>query len=96
MTELELEEHYLDKYGKVVFKHKTNKDHFIERAYYWKDRCIMLYEHIQKDNTTIAGEYMARTLLDSYQFSTYDFGAWEPMTKQEYDSVKRTYTEIYN
>lgn len=23
-------------------------------------------------------------------------GAWEPMTKQEYDSVKRTYTEIYN
>lgn len=29
MTEQELEQYYLDDYGKIVYKHKTNKDHFI-------------------------------------------------------------------
>jgi hypothetical protein len=31
-----------------------------------------------------------------FKASTFNFYAWESMTKQEFDSVKSKYIEIYN
>jgi hypothetical protein len=73
----------LNEDGKLVFKHKTNKRLFLERSYRWVDRLTLLDETEE------------RQVIDSYKYSTYDLGAWEPMTKEEYDSVKSCYKEIY-
>ena len=76
-------EHYLNEHGKLVWKHKTNKRLFLERAYHWVDSIIMI------DETD------GRAVVQSFKYSTYDFGVWEPMSKEEYDSVKSNYKEIY-
>lgn len=73
----------LNEFGKRVWKHKTNKRLFLEQSYEWVDNLILL------DETD------GRQVVDSYKSSTYDFSAWQPMTKQEYDSVKSKYTEVY-
>ena len=78
MKEIELTE-----YGKLVFKHKTNKRLFLERTYRWIDNMVLL------------DETESRQIIDSFKYSTFDFGAWTPMTKEEYDSVKACYKEIY-
>jgi hypothetical protein len=96
MSEQELEKHYLTEHGMVVYKHKTNKELFIQRSFHWKDSCSLIHEHYRKDSTCETGGYEARQHIDSYRFSTYDFGAWELMTKEEFDSVKGSYKEIYN
>jgi len=73
----------LNEFGKRVWKHKTNKRLFLEQSYEWVDNLILL------DETD------GRQVVDSYKSSTYDFSAWQPMTKEEYDSVKSKYTEVY-
>ena len=72
----------LNKRGKLVFKHKTNPNLFAERVYEWVDRIIVLDE--TKD----------RKVTKDTKYSTFDLSDWEPMTQDEYDSVKRKYKEI--
>jgi len=60
----------LNEFGKRVWKHKTNKRLFLEQSYEWVDNLILL------DETD------GRQVVDSYKSSTYDFSAWQPMTKE--------------
>ena len=76
--------HELNEHGLLVYRHKTDKNHFIERTYRWKDSCILLYE---------IGDQ--RKILDSMIFSTFDTGAWELITKEEYKLVIHGYKDIY-
>ena len=73
----------LTEHGLLVFKHKTNKRLFLERTYRWVDILTLL------DETD------GRQIIDQFKYSTFDLSAWEPMTKEEFDSVKRCYKEIY-
>lgn len=73
----------LNEFGKRVWKHKTNKRLFLEQSYSWKDSLILL------------DETEDRQIVDSFAASTFDYSAWEPMTKEEYDSVVSKYREIY-
>ncbi len=74
----------LDTYGRLVFKHKTNKRLFLERPYEWVDRLILL------------DETEGRDVVMDFKYSTFDFYAWAPVTKEEYNSVKSKYREIYD
>ena len=40
-------------------------------------------------------ETEGRQIVDSFKASTFDYGAWESMTQEEYNSVKSKFTEIY-
>ena len=73
----------LNEFGKRVWKHKTNKRLFLEQSFDWVDNLILL------------DETEGRQIVDSYKASTYDFSAWQSMTKEEYDSIKSKYTEVY-
>lgn len=75
----------LDEYGKRVWKHKTNKRLFLEQAYSWKPRMIMIEEFGSERNVVM-----------SFDVSTFDYTCWESMTKEEFDSVKEQYKEIYD
>jgi hypothetical protein len=74
----------LNEFGLRVWKHKTNKRLFLQQSYSWKDNLMLL------------DETEGRQIVDNYKASTYDFSAWTPMTKEEFDSVKSYYKEIYN
>ena len=74
----------LDEFGKRVWKHKTNKRLFLEQSYYWVDRL------------TLIDETEGRDIVMDFKASTFNFYTWESMTKQEFDSVKSKYIEIYN
>jgi hypothetical protein len=74
----------LNEYGLKVWKHKTNKRLFLFQSYRWKD------------SLTLLDETENRQVIDQYKASTYDYGAWEPMTQEEYNSIKRYYKEIYD
>lgn len=78
-----MKDNYLNEHGLLVFKHKTNKRLFLERTYHWVDIIILI------------DETEGRQVIDSYKYSTYDTGAWELMTKEEYNKVVRNYKEIY-
>jgi hypothetical protein len=73
----------VNEFGRRVWKHKTNKRLFLDQSFIWVDRLVLLDETEE------------RQVVDQYKASTYDYSAWEPMTKQEYDSVKSKYKEIY-
>jgi hypothetical protein len=75
----------LDEFGKRVWKHKTNQRLFLEQSYSWKER-IVLIEEFEKE----------RNVVMSFKLSDFDFSAWTPMTKEEYDSVKSFYKDIYS
>lgn len=74
----------LNEFGLKVWKHKTNKRLFLQQSYSWKD------------NLTLIDETEERQIIDTYKASTYDYSAWTPMTKDEYDSVKNDFKEIYS
>jgi hypothetical protein len=74
----------LNEFGLKVWKHKTNKRLFLYQSYRWQD------------NLTLLDETEDRQIMDSYKASTYNYSAWTPMTKDEYDSVKSYFKEIYN
>ena len=73
----------LDEHGLLVWKHKTNKRLFLERPYRWVDRIFLLDETEGRSNVM------------EFKYSTFDFYAWEPMTKEEYISIVSNYKEIY-
>lgn len=73
----------LNEYGRRVWKHKTNKILFLDKPYSWSDRLFLL------------DETESRQIVDSFLASTFDFSAWEPMTKEEYTSVVKHFKEIY-
>jgi hypothetical protein len=37
-----------------------------------------------------------RNVVMTFELNSFDFSAWTPMSKEEYDSVKSSYKEIYN
>jgi hypothetical protein len=73
----------LNEYGLRVWKHKTNKRLFLEQPYSWVDILNLL------------DETEGRQHVMSFKTSTFDYNAWEPMTQEEYNSVKAYYKEIY-
>ncbi len=73
----------LNEYGLAVWKHKTNKRLFLQRSYRWKDSLMLL------------DETESRQIVDSFKASTFYYGAWEPMTVEEYKKVKSNYKDIY-
>ena len=73
----------LNEHGMRVWKHKTNKRLFLEQSYRWKDSLILL------------DETEGRQIVDRFKASTFDYGAWTPMSQEEYDSVISKYIEIY-
>ena len=73
----------LNEHGLKVWKHKTNKRLFLQQSYRWKDNLVLL------------DETEGRQIVDSFKASTFDYGAWDYMTQEEYDSVKSKFTEIY-
>lgn len=83
-NEIELNEH-----GMLVFKHKTNKQLFLQRSYRWVDRLTLIHEYEEDDD-------VCRQIIDYYEYSTYDLSAWEPMTVEEYSRVKSYFKEIYD
>jgi hypothetical protein len=76
-------EHELNEFGMRVWKHKTNKRLFLQQSYR------------RKDNLVLIDETEGRQIIDSYKASTYNYDAWAPITKEEYDLVKSNYKEIY-
>lgn len=73
----------LNEHGMRVWKHKTNKRLFLQQSYRWKDSLMLL------------DETEGRQIVDSFQASTFDYGTWDYMTQEEYDSVISKFTEIY-
>ena len=59
----------LNEHGLLVFKHKTNKRLFLERSYRWVDRLTMIDETYGRD------------VVMDFQYSTFDFHAWKPLTQ---------------
>ena len=77
-------EHELNDYGLLVFKHKTNQRLFLQRSFKWIDRITMIDETEE------------RQIIDTFKYSEFDLGAWEPMTKEEYTKVKKNFREVYS
>ena len=73
----------LNEHGFKVWKHKTNKRLFLEQSYRWVDRLTLIDETNDRD------------VVMDFKASTFDFYAWEPMTKEEYNLVKTMYKDIY-
>jgi hypothetical protein len=75
----------LNEFGKRVWKHKVNRRLFLEQSYRWV-----------KDVYVIEESEDCRRLVESYSLTTVDLSEWVPMSKQEFDTVKYYYREIYN
>lgn len=73
----------LNEDGLVIWKHKTNKRLFLQQSYRWKDRLLLI------------DETEGRQVIDTFKASTFDYGAWESMTVEEYKRVKAKFREIY-
>jgi hypothetical protein len=74
----------LDEFGKKVWKHKTNKRLFLEQSYIWKERLTLIEEFEDERNVVM-----------TFELNSFDFSAWAPMTKEEFDSVKSYYKETF-
>jgi hypothetical protein len=74
----------LDEFGKKVWKHKTNKRMFLEQSYAWKERLTLIEEFEDERNVVM-----------TFGLKSFDFSPWTPMTKEEFNSVKSQYKEIY-
>lgn len=80
----------LDEFGMAVWRHKTNKNLFVQRSYGMCDRVIIIDE-------TFDG--IGRNVVNDTNFGTFDFTDWIPMTKEEYSRVinekMSNYKELY-
>jgi hypothetical protein len=74
----------LNEWGLAVWRHKENKNLFVERAYNWCDRVIVL------------DETKTRRVINDAQFSTFNFTDWIPVTVEEFKKVKQFDKEIYD
>lgn len=79
MTPIELNE-----WGHAVWRHKENKNLFVDRSYNWCDRVIVL------------DETESRRVVDDTLFTTFDFADWIPVTVEEYKKVKQNFKDIYD
>ena len=75
----------LNEFGKKVWKHKTNKWMFLEQSYVWKEGLTLIEEFEDERNVVM-----------TFELKSFDFSSWTPMTKEEFDSVKSQYKEIYH
>lgn len=73
----------LNQFGKRVWKHKTNKRLFLEQSYSWKEHVFLL------------DETEGRQVIDNFDLDTFNFDAWTLMSRDEFNSVKSYYKEIY-
>jgi hypothetical protein len=73
----------LNQYGLRVWKHKANKRLFLQQAYEWNDRLLLL------------DETEGRHVVDEFKASSFNYDYWIPMTQSEFDSVKSYYKEVY-
>ncbi len=73
----------LNQFGLRVWKHKTNKRLFLQKSYSWVDRL------------TLIDETEGRQIIMDFKASDFDYDVWTPMSKEEFDSVKSKYKEIY-
>jgi len=78
MEEIELNDH-----GKLVFKHKTNRNLFLHR------------EYNSIDTITLVDEREDRQVIMSFKYSTFNLSCWEAVTIEEENSVRKSYIEIY-
>lgn len=74
----------LNENGMAVWLHKENKNLFVERAYKWCDRVIMI------DETD------SREIVDDTPCSTFDFTDWIPMTVEQFSKIKKKFKEVYD
>ena len=63
--------------------YKTNKRLFLQQSYRWKD-CLLLLDETED-----------RQVVDTFKASTFNYGAWEAMTVEEYERVHSSYKEIH-
>lgn len=75
----------LNEYGLAVWRHKYDRNLFVERSYFWCDRLVFLNE---ANGRHLIGE----TTFSSYDFTTTD---WVPVTVEEFKRVKSNYKDIY-
>ena len=73
----------LNEFGDAVWRHKSNKNLFVERSYRWCDRVIVL------------DETESRRVIDDTKFSTFDFSDWIPVGVEEFKKVKHNFKDIY-
>lgn len=62
----------LNEDGDLVFKHKTKKNIFAERAYRWCDTIVVVDEN------------QDRKILSVEPFSKFDFSEYDVVTKEEF------------
>ena len=74
----------LNEHGMAIWRHKENKNLFVERHYNWCDRVIVL------------DETETRHIIDDKRFSEFDFTDWIPVTVEEYKKVNSFNKEIYD
>ena len=84
MTNSSTEPIELNEFGDAVWRHKTNKNLFVERSYNWCDRVIII------------DEAERRRVVGNEKFTTFDFADWIPVTVEEFKKVKHNFNEIYN
>jgi len=77
-------ENELNDYGLLVFKHKTNKNIFLQRSFKWIDRITMI------------DEAEGRQIIDTFKFSEFDLSSWEAVTREEYSKAKKSFKEMYS
>lgn len=74
----------LDEYGLAIWRHKYSKALFVERPYRWADKVVVLDEADDR-----------RLVVDSSEFSTFNFVHWIPVTVEEHKKIRRLYKDIY-
>lgn len=75
----------LNEFGLAVWRHKTDKELFLERDYEWCDRVVTIREHDGR-----------REIVDNVPFSDFDLSDWIPVTVEEFRLVKSNYKEIHD
>jgi len=78
-----MEEIELNAHGKLVFKHKTNRNLFLHR------------EYNSIDTITLVDEREDRQVIMSFKYSTFNLSCWEAVTIEEENLVRKSYIEIY-
>jgi hypothetical protein len=81
----ENKEKWLNEFGLLIWKHKTNKRLFLHRYYYWVDRVTLI------DEDSDSG----RQIIQDFKHSTFNYLPWELISKEEEQKVKNSYIEIY-
>jgi len=85
----ENELNYLDESGLLIFQSKTNPNIFAQRAYDWVDRVILIHEKKKKNGYD-------RLIIGTMKFSDFPFLEYRMITTEEFQKIKKAYSEINN